>query len=100
MTQKCTDWHPEDVRAEIRKRFGTMAALGRLLGVSKTAVPNTINQPGYSVKMEARLAEVLGKKAPEIWPSRYHRDGSPISFRAERNVAGRQNALCKNGNAA
>ncbi|MPW00102.1 helix-turn-helix domain-containing protein [Bombella apis] len=92
MTQKRTDWHPEDIRAEIRKRFGSMAALGRHFGVSKTAVPNTINQPGYSAKMEQRLAEILGLKACEIWPSRYHRDGSPVSFRAERSVAARQNA--------
>lgn len=101
MTQKRTDWHPEDIRAAIRKRFGSMAALGRHFGVSKTAVPNTINQPGYSAKMERRLAEILGHQAHEIWPSRYHRDGSPISFRAERSVAGRQNVdLRKNGNAA
>ncbi len=101
MTQNCTDWHPEDIRAAIRKRFGSMAALGRHFGVSKTAVPNTINQPGYSVKMERRLAEILGRPAHEIWPSRYHHDGSPISFRAERHVAARQKVdLRKNGTEA
>lgn len=78
-----------------------MAALGRHFGVSKTAVPNTINQPGYSAKMERRLAEVVGRPAHEIWPSRYHHDGTPVSFRTKRTVAARQNAdLRKNGEAA
>lgn len=101
MARKRTGMHPEDIRAEIRKRFGSMAALGRSLGVSKTAVPNTINQPGYSAKMERRLAEVLGKPAAEIWPNRYHGDGTPVSFRVERAVAARRAGdLRKNGDAA
>lgn len=101
MTQKRTDMHPEDIRAELRKRFGSMAALGRQLGVSGSAIPNTISLPGFSRKLERKLADILGCKAHDIWPSRYHHDGTPVSFRTKRTVAARQNAdLRKNGEAA
>ncbi|MXV43938.1 transcriptional regulator [Saccharibacter sp. 17.LH.SD] len=100
MAQKRTGMHPEDIRAILRKRYGSMAALGRLWGVSRTAIPNTINQPGYSVPMEGRLAHELGSPAHEIWPDRYHRDGTPVSFRTDRAIAARQSVnLRKSGGA-
>ena len=80
--------HPEDIRAFLRKKFGTIAAYSRQIGRTGNAVSNTIAQPGYSVPIEGLIAEELGKTPYDTWgDERYLEDGTPVSIRAPRGSA-------------
>jgi Ner family transcriptional regulator len=68
------DWHPEDVKAAVRKKGSTLAAIGRHHGMSRQAIALTLVRP--SQQGEDAIARFLGVKAQVIWPSRYNRDGS------------------------
>lgn len=84
MARKPVGMHVEDIRAALRKKFGTMAALSRHLGRHPNTVSTVISQPGHSITMEREIAKELGRDPYEIWPDRYHPDGTPLSTRAAR----------------
>jgi Ner family transcriptional regulator len=86
MARKPVGMHVEDIKAELRKQFGTLAALSKRLGGNPNIVSCVLSQPGHSVPMERRIAEILGRLPQDVWPERYHADGSPVSFRAARIV--------------
>ena len=50
------DWHPEDIKAEVRKRGGTLAQIARRLGVSGQSVTAAINGR-TSERCERAIAE-------------------------------------------
>ncbi len=84
------DWHPEDVKAAIRKTGMTLFALSEQFGVHRTAVSMTLTRP-YP-KMERRIAEYLGHAPQDIWPSRYDAAGNPLNgplVRPQPNHSGR-----------
>lgn len=68
------DWHPEDVKAAVRKKGSTLAAIGRRAGMSRQSIALTLVRPNG--RGEAEIAGFLGLEARTIWPSRYHEDGS------------------------
>jgi len=68
------DWHPEDIKAEVRKRGMTLAEIGRLNGLSRQTMAHALVQP--SAAAERVIADAIGIAAHHIWPSRYHPDGS------------------------
>ncbi|MFT8664018.1 MAG: helix-turn-helix domain-containing protein [Acetobacter orientalis] len=76
--------HVEDIKSSLRKKWGSLSALSRHRGKNQNAATQTIATPGYSVPLEQAIADELGREPRDIWPNRYHFDGSPISFRAER----------------
>jgi len=93
--------HPEDIAAELRKKWGTLTAFARHIGRTANAVSNAIRQPGYSVPIEGAIAKELNKLAHDVWPDRYDYDGSPVSFRATRiSNASEMSVLRRNGAAA
>jgi len=93
--------HPEDIRSAVRKKYGSMAKLSRALNLNDNAVSNAICQPGYSVPLERRIAEAIGLTVQQVWPDRYHADGSPVSLRADRTSTRSADAdLRRNGVAA
>jgi len=93
--------HAEDIKAAIRKKWGTLSALSRHLGKHKNIVAQTISTPGYSVPTERYIARELNRLPHDVWPDRFHYDGSPISVRAERIVSADGTAdLRRNGVAA
>lgn len=63
------DWHREDIKAAIRKRFGSMSELARVRRVDVSVIRRALQVP-YP-KVERLIAEALGTTAPSIWPSRY-----------------------------
>ena len=71
-------WHPEDIKAELRKRFGTLAAASIRWGYQRCAVPNAIGTGGYSTRIELRIADALGEKPWKLWPDRWDSDGVPL----------------------
>lgn len=71
------DWHPEDIKAAIRKTGTTISDLSRAAGFSEGAAKRAllISWP----RMEAAIAARLGRRPREIWPSRYSPDGRPLA---------------------
>ena len=71
-------WHKENIKAELRKKFGSLKAVGTALGVDIRSVSGALADP---------LASQLLKVRPhELWPDRWLRNGDPIA-RKERQAA-------------
>jgi Ner family transcriptional regulator len=70
------DWHPEDIKAAIRKTGITLTGLALENGLAESAVRMTLIRPWPRV--EAIIAARLGRRPQEIWPSRYDAEGKPI----------------------
>lgn len=77
--QAPADWHPEDVKAAIRKTGVTLTALAKRHGLTGSAVRMTLIRPWPRV--EAIVASHLGCRAQDIWPSRYDASGQPLRGR-------------------
>lgn len=68
------DWHPEDIKAAVRKKGSTLAAIGRPLGLSRQSMALALARP--SREAEEAIARYLEIDPQVIWPSRYNPDGS------------------------
>lgn len=67
------DWHPEDLKATIRKRGSSVAELARAAGMTPQALGRVLDRPGK--QGERTIAKFLSVSAQTIWPSRYHPNG-------------------------
>ena len=88
MIKPSADWHPEDIKAAIRKTGVTLSDLSRLAGYSEGAAKRALLIPWP--RMEAAIAAHLGVKPHEIWPSRYSPEGHPragLHIRRTKNLA-------------
>lgn len=70
------DWHPEDVKAAIRKTGTTLAALCQAHGLNRASINCMWHRPWPRV--QAIVAKHLGLLPQDIWPSRYDPDGEPL----------------------
>lgn len=84
MARKPVGMHIEDIKAELRKQFGSLVAVSRYFGLNSNAVSTVLSQPGHSIPTERKIAKLLGRDPYEVWPDRYHADGTPVSFRVDR----------------
>lgn len=84
MAQKPRGVHPEDIKACICKKYGTLSAFAVMHGRNPNTVSNAIRQPGYSRPLEKLIAEEMGMKPYDIWPDWYHSDGTPAPYRNGR----------------
>ncbi len=87
-----TDWHPEDVKAAIRKTGITLTKLSIEAGYEASAVRKAISVPWSQV--EDIIAERLGTNPWVIWPSRYDSFGNPLrapGHKADRSPRGAKN---------
>lgn len=90
------DWHPEDIKAALRKKGITLTRLAKLNNVKdSSSFSACLVRPMRA--NEQRIADALGVHPKELWPSRYNEDGSrkPQGIHALQCTAG--NAVC-NGN--
>lgn len=78
------DWTRHDVLYAVRKTGTCLSALSRKLGYSSGTLGNALNIP--CPKYERLIAEHLGLPVQEVWPTRYHVDGTPKSGRGERGL--------------
>lgn len=76
-----SDWHPEDIKAALRKRGMTLAALARTAGFSKQVLSMCLGGRA-SERGDKIIAKALGLKPHQIWPSRYRANGERLRFRA------------------
>lgn len=66
---KKKDWHVEDIKCALRKKRITLRSLSIQAGLSPTTLNNVLRVP-YP-KAERIIADALGEKPENIWPSRY-----------------------------
>jgi len=78
------DWHRKDIIAAICKTGTNLSQLSFSLGYKAGVLLNALHGP--APKYERLIAEHLGKKPQQLWPSRYHDDGTPRSGRGERGL--------------
>ncbi|ARR52029.1 hypothetical protein HY78_00420 [Rhizorhabdus wittichii DC-6] len=79
------DSHPEDLKAELRKKFGSLQRFEDERGLRRDAVAAAIRRPHALV--ELAIAEALNRPAHQIWPSRYNADGTRRSPQPAENYA-------------
>jgi Ner family transcriptional regulator len=78
------DWHPEDIKAAIRKTGITLKHLALEHGYSESAARCALRDP--SPRLEQIMARRLGLQPEQIWPSRYTPDGLPLPRRKNSNT--------------
>lgn len=75
-----TDMHPEDIKAEVRKRGSNLSALAFAADMNKQTLSLALTAR-VSAKAEQVIANFLDLPAAQIWPSRYGADGKRTSTR-------------------
>lgn len=80
-----TDQHPEDLKALLRKQFGTLRAFERQHGLPVQAANAALKRPHDLA--EAAIAAALGKHPADLWPSRYDAAGNRLSPQPPANYA-------------
>lgn len=78
--------HPEDIKAAIRKRGSTQAAIARTEEVSQMAVSAVITGRSKSARIARRIALVTGLSVHTLWPGKYS-DESVIGRRSTQRKA-------------
>ena len=78
------DWHRADIVAAVWKRGSSLQKIARHHGYYPTSLHLPLRRPWP--KGERLIAEFLGTTPQQIWPSRYHPDGTPRSGRGERGL--------------
>lgn len=81
MGQSPKDWHLEEIKAEVRKRGKTLAALSIENGYGAGVCSKALKHPWPAV--ERLIAAYLGVAPSSIWPSRYNRNGTPQKERSK-----------------
>lgn len=70
------DWHPEEIKAAVRIKGGTLTGLARQSGLVENACRVAIDRPHFDGEMA--IAEYLSLSPRTIWPSRFRRNGTRI----------------------
>jgi Ner family transcriptional regulator len=78
------DWHKADIICTLWKLGTSVQRLSREHDYHPNALNLVLSRPWP--KAERIIAKTLGVTPQEIWPSRYHADGSPKSGRGERGL--------------
>lgn len=86
-----TGMHPEDIKAEIRKRGTNMAKLSKQWGFCDAAVSKALTSHMPSV--EPLISRFIGIPLWEIWPDRYDRENIRIRPVSNRKKSKRKQSL-------
>lgn len=70
------DWHPEDIKAALRKSGVTLTDLAKRHGFARTAVSVVAHRAWP--RMQQIIARQLRLHPMVIWPSRYDAAGRPL----------------------
>ena len=82
------DWLPAYLVYRLRLAGLSFRRLSRQHGYCASSAQMATRIPWP--KMERIVADALGVQPQEIWPSRYHADGTPKSGRGERGIGRRR----------
>lgn len=76
------EMHPEQIKAELRMRGVTPAAIAAELGVAHSSISQVISGRAESSRIKDRIAQVIGMPVAKIWPPiarpRLRRTGAEI----------------------
>lgn len=61
--------HKEQIKAELRIKFGTLRAFADQLGVDESLIRHTLTRP--QPRTERLIAAALGTTVETLWPDRY-----------------------------
>lgn len=70
-------WHPEDIKAEVRKKGTTLTQLALDNGLGESLCRLALITR-YSPRGEKAIAKFLGLNPYVLWPQRYDRNGHRI----------------------
>lgn len=86
-------WHPEDIKAAVRKKGETLASLARKKELSDSCTRNALRVPLPSG--ERAISEFLGIPLFELWPDRWTQKGERIrpryAHKLTTSIAGNSN---------
>jgi Ner family transcriptional regulator len=68
-------WHPEQIKAELRRRHGPITSLAISWGFAGPAISHVLRRPDYSSVIERKIAEALDCSPHELWPARWSAEG-------------------------
>jgi Ner family transcriptional regulator len=72
------DWHPEDIKAAVRKTGISLDALGRQNGYAQGSIRTVLT--AWLPRAQAIIADRIGVPPQTIWPSRYDpQTGEPLT---------------------
>lgn len=69
--KRSTEMHPEQIKAEIRMRGTTPAAIADNLGISRMTVSNVIHGRTKSFRVASAISTLIKKPTATIWPVQY-----------------------------
>jgi lambda repressor-like predicted transcriptional regulator len=92
MAQQPAGWHREEIKDELRKRFGSIRALSLKWGYNRCAIASTLANVSYSQRLEKRIATVLGVVPHVLWPDRWDHRGEPLPRTGGKTNSTRQAA--------
>lgn len=77
----------EDIKSELRKKYGPLVHIAEQMGLSRSAISATIRSAAYSIRTEIRIAELLGKTPFAVWgEERFHADNTPVKRNTRSNA--------------
>ncbi|EPY01879.1 helix-turn-helix domain-containing protein [Magnetospirillum fulvum] len=71
---KAKKWHPEDIKAEIRKRGGTIGRVARAAGLADVSGRVAFLHPVPTANRA--IAEFIGVPVNELWPQWFDAKGN------------------------
>lgn len=80
-------WHPEEIKAALRKQFGALTALSISWGYNRTAISAAIAGRTRSSVVERRIAKALRRSPHTLWPDRWSPEGHPLPRTASNSPA-------------
>lgn len=98
MTKRLTGWHPEDIKAAIRKRGWTLTSLAIHCGLPEAACRKALLEPYFAA--ELAIAEALSESPRSLWPDRYRSDNQPLNARKSKLTRKPVLAHCQNDDTA
>lgn len=75
LDRKKPDDNWELIKGALRVRGSSLSEVARTLGVTRNAVHHVKDRSYPAVQSE--IARVLGCAPADLWPARYHKDGTP-----------------------
>lgn len=85
------DWHPEDIKAAVRKTGTNLGQLALQNGLSESACRKSLRVP--APRSDRAISDLLNVPLNELWPSRYDAQGRRVIIHVrEKNISNRASA--------
>jgi Ner family transcriptional regulator len=83
VTDAPEDWHPEDIKAAVRKTGVGLTELALREGLGESACRTALRRA--TPRADKAISDQIGVPLHEIWPSRYDEQGHRLSRSHERD---------------